>query len=240
MIRVFPLTVLEDLVEFLPWFIAASSLVVLASIVFKSFPPVKPKTMEETKPTPSRSTPSSVRSTVSASELEETKNELRTLRIERDIVSYALTRLFEAEAQGKITQEERDRLLSKYKDDMKRLEKDLEEKELVVNLHELEGMQSNLLEMFQKRFDEISNRIEEIRSELGIEMETIDEISPRTEEKEEETIPPESGPTVEAPPEDKIRKIREEVMRDLEKLEQMEVEEIPNELDRQDETEDSN
>jgi anti-anti-sigma regulatory factor len=232
--------ILQDLIDFLPWFIAACSLVVLASIVFKSFPPPTTRKIEELKPKPPpmSKTPVSMGSTISDLELDKTQNELKTLHVERDIVSYALTRLIEAEAQGRITEEEKNRLLLRYKEDMSRLERSIEEREMIVDLHELESMQSNLLGMFQKRFDDISSRIEEVRSELGLEAKATSEIiAEKVEEEMEET--PEPQVTVQAPAEDKIRRIREEVKRDLEKLEQMEVEEVYDELDRTDETEDS-
>ena len=232
--------ILQDLIDFLPWFIAACSLVVLASIVFKSFPPSTTRKIEElkSKSPPMSRTPVSMGSTISDLELDKTQNELKTLHVERDIVSYALTRLIEAEAQGRITEEEKNRLLLRYKEDMSTLERSIEEREMIVDLHELESMQSNLLGMFQKRFDDISSRIEEVRSELGLEAKATSEIiAEKVEEEMEET--PEPQVTVQAPAEDKIKRIREEVKRDLEKLEQMEVEEVYDELDRTDETEDS-
>lgn len=236
--------ILQDLIDFLPWFIAACSLVVLAFIVFKSFPPPtarrieEPKPKPKPKPSPRYKIPVSMGSTISDLKLERTQNELKTLHIERDIVSYALTRLIEAEAQGRITEDEKDRLLSKYKEDMSRLEKSVEEREMIVDLHELESMQSNLLGMFQKRFDDISSRIEEVRSELGLEAKATREIIAEKVEEEIEEKPPEPQMPVQAPAEDKIRKMKEEVKRDLEKLEQMEVEEVYDGLDRTDETED--
>ena len=232
--------ILQDLIDFLPWFIAVCSLVVLASIVFKSFPPSTTREIKELKPKPPSTSriPVSMGSTISDLELDKTQNELKTLHIERDIVSYALTRLIEAEAQGRITEEEKKRLLIRYKEDMSRLERSIEEREMIVNLHELESLQSNLLGMFQKRFDDISSRIEEVRSELGLEAKVTSEIiTEKVEEEIEET--PEPQMTLQTPAEDKIRRIREEVKRDLEKLEQMEVEEVYDELDRTDETEDS-
>jgi hypothetical protein len=226
---VLPLAIAQDLIDFLPWFVAASSLVALTFLIFRSFPP-RP-TVKPEKPRPIRHhIPASVGSSITDMELEKARNELKTLRLERDIASYALTKLFEAGAQGTISQEERDRLISKYREDMKRLERSIGERELVVSLHELENIQSNLLGMFQKRFDEISSRIEEIRSQLGIESkeppETLVESIP--EESEKKTI--ETAPKT--PVEDIIKEIREEVQRELEKMEQMEVEEANYELDR--------
>ena len=228
-----PLAIVQDLIDFLPWFVAACSLAALAFVIFRSFPPKMTGKIEKLRPSPRPNIPTSVESSITDLELDSAQNELRTLRIERDIVSYALTKLFEAGVQGRITQEERDRLISKYREDMKRLEKSIGERELVVSLHELENMQSNLLGMFQKRFDEISNRIEEIRSELGVEVKATPEtLAEKTAEEVMEKKTPESEIAPKSPVEDKIKEIREEVMRELEKMEQMEVEEANYELDR--------
>jgi len=229
---VLPLTIVQDLIDFLPWFVATCSLVALAFVIFKSFPQRTAGKLEKPRPSPRHNIPASVGSTITDIELENAQNELKTLRIERDIVSYALTKLFEAGAQGRIVQEERDRLISKYREDMKHLERSIDERELVVSLHELENMQSNLLGMFQKRFDEISNRIEEIRSELGVEVKAPPETVVEKIVEEVGEGPPEFGIAPKTPVEDKIKEIREEVMRELEKMEQMEVEEANYELDR--------
>lgn len=234
-------TILQDLVDFLPWFIAACSLVALAFIVFQSFPPTTTRRVGKPKPSLKSPVQTPLVNSISDSELERAQKELNTLSVERDIVSYALTTLFEAETQGKITDRERDRLISKYKEDMGQLEENIKEKELVVNLHKLEGMQTSLLEMFQERFDEVSSRIEEVRSELGVEVEPGQEIVvEKTEKKiEGEEDPLESDLTSKSTVEDKIREIQEEVVRELEKLKQMEAEVEYNELDQQDEAEGS-
>jgi len=249
------LIVIQDLIDFLPWFIATCSLIILAFIIFRSFPPSTAKREDKPKRTTISKIPRTLDSsgmTISDSELERARTELRTLLIERDIVSYALTRLFEAEAQGSITEEERERLLSKYREDMRRLEREVEEREMIVNLHELESMQSNLLEMFQRRFDDISSRIEEIRSELDLEARTGTteemraEFSPevnreiwveRTQQGEERRVSTATPP--ESPAEEKIRQIRREVMKDLERREQMEFEEVYDDLGQSDEKEGS-
>jgi len=237
---VLPLTIVQDLIDFLPWLVATCSLVALTFIIFKSFPQrMAGKPEKLLRPSPKHDIPASIGSTITDLELENAQNELKTLRIERDIVSYALTRLFEAGVQGRIAQEERDRLISKYREDMKRLEGNIDERELVVSLHELENMQSNLLGMFQKRFDEISNRIEEIRSELGVEVKAPPETVAEKTEEEAEERPLEFDIASKTPVEDKIKEIREEVMRELEKMEQMEVEEANYELDRPSETQGS-
>jgi len=233
-----PPLIVQDLVDLLPWFIAACSLVALAFVIFRSFPPKAVRGVEKLKPSPQPPIPASTGSTVSELELERAQNELKTLRIEMDIVSYALTKLFESEAQGKITEEERDRLLSKYKEDMRRLEKSIEEREMIVNLYKLESMQSSLLDMFHRRFDEISSRIEEVRSELGLKPKAAPEISVEKTRKEGGE-PQESSTASKTQVEEQIREIREKVMRELEKLEQIEVEETNNELDRQDEAKSS-
>jgi gas vesicle protein len=242
--RVLQVTTLQDLVDFLPWFVAACSLVALAFVVFQSFPPTTARRVKKPKPNLKFHTHTPSGNTISDLELERAQKELNTLLIERDIVSYALTTLFEAEAQGKITDRERDRLISKYKEDMRQLEKNIEEKESIVNLHKLESMQTNLLEIFQKRFDEVSSRIEEVRSELKLEIEpTLETVTekPREEVEEEKEEPDTTGSDTvsESPVEEKLKEIEEEVMKEIEKLRQMEAEEGYDELDRQIEEEGS-
>lgn len=54
---------------------------------------------------------------------------LRVINLEKEIVSYALTHLYEAEAEGKITKAERIRLVDKYKAEMQRLKEQMDESE---------------------------------------------------------------------------------------------------------------
>jgi hypothetical protein len=52
--------------------------------------------------------------TVTADDLEKSRREMRTLLLERDLLSGALTKVYEAENEGKITREEREMIAKRY------------------------------------------------------------------------------------------------------------------------------
>lgn len=101
-------------------------------------------------------------------EVKEAENILRTLNVEREIVSYALTRLYEAEVEGKINEDERVLLVNKYKNQLQRLEEQIKNKELIVNLFKLEETKEDLVKMFKDKFDEITKNIDNIQKNLKI------------------------------------------------------------------------
>ena len=176
--------------------------------------------------------------TVSPEEAAKAKEELRILDLEREILSDAIRRLYEAHAEGKITEEERDRLAQTYKERMMIVKEAISKDESLVALHELEVMQEDLIKLFSERFDEISAKIEELRSK--VEAKPIKEITipaakpAKTVEKEEKPEeaeekvrrkrkpPAKPSPRTEA--EKRIEEIRAEVEKVLERLGQMEIE----------------
>lgn len=168
---------------------------------------------------------------VPSSQVNQAKEELRILSLEKEIVGFALTRLYEAEADGKITKEDQVKLLDKYGTEMKQLDKQITTKEMIVKLYELEGTQSELIQLFNNRLDEINQEIKTIRGTLGLE--PMEETQPAEEEKpptpapvkeESEKKPPRkrSPPKTEA--EEKLEAIQDEVLKVLERLEQIETE----------------
>jgi len=177
--------------------------------------------------------------TVSPEEAAKAKEELRILDLEREILSDAIRRLYEAHAEGKITEEERDRLAQTYKERMMIVKEAISKDESLVALHELEAMQEDLIKLFSERFDEISAKIEELRSK--VEAKPIKEITiptakpAKTVEKEEkpekeaeEKAKRKRKPPAKPPPrteaEKRIEEIRAEVEKVLERLGQMEIE----------------
>jgi hypothetical protein len=159
------------------------------------------------------------------------QGELKTLDIEREIISYAIRRLYEAQAEGKLSEEERDRLASGYKEKMVTIKDAMARNESVVALHELESMQDDLIKLFNDRFDELGAKIEDLRTRL--EIKPIQEIpiptetapteeTPKKEKRKEGTPPTPTPKKTEA--EERIEKIKEEVEKVLEKLGQIEAE----------------
>jgi hypothetical protein len=181
--------------------------------------------------------------TVTTDEAKEAKEKLKTLDLEREILSFAIRRLYEAQAEGKINDEEREQISQHYKDRMLTIRDSITKNESVVALHELESMQDDLVKLFSERFDELGQKVEELRTRLEIKAAeeeetktpTIDVSMPELEEAEEpgkdkdkEKKKPRKKPAPAPAPktdaEKRIEEIRTEVEKVLERLGQMEVE----------------
>jgi hypothetical protein len=199
----------------------------------KSLKAPKPVELESS----SAALPFKISKSVQASDALHAKDELRILELEREILSDALRRLYEAHAEGKISEEERERLASAYKARMMAVKESIAKDETIVALHELESMQEDLMRLFSERFGELTSKVEELRSK--IEVKPIKEVkvqlptpSPAEEDIEEgeegekpkkRKKPPEK-PSPKSEAEKRIEEIRNEVEKVLNKLGQMEIE----------------
>ena len=96
------------------------------------------------------------------------KDELRILDLEREILGDSIRRLYEAQAEGKITESERDKLAVTYKNRMNVIKESIAKDETIVALHELEGMQEDLMQLFSERFGELTSKVEELRGRIDI------------------------------------------------------------------------
>jgi hypothetical protein len=208
--------------------------------------PEKKKTDLDPEYTP---LPFKVSKSVQTTMASDAKNELRILDLERDILGDALRRLYEAHAEGKITEQERDKLAVTYKNRMNLIKESITKDESIVALHELEGMQEDLMKLFSERFGELTSKVEELRGridvkpirEIPIKMPTQTPMQLETDEEEEEEEkpgvpasgeekpkkkrkPPEERPDQKTEAEKRIESIRSEVEKVLDKLGQMEIE----------------
>lgn len=166
------------------------------------------------------------------------KNELRILELEREILSDSIRRLYEAQAEGKITEEERERLGHTYKARMMVVKDSISKDESLVALNELETMQEDLMRMFSERFDELAGKIDELRSRVEVkpikeiaiplakihEPEEIEEKPSDEERAKRKRKPPQTKPSPRTEAEKRIEEIRAEVEKVLDRLGQMEVE----------------
>ena len=84
-------------------------------------------------------------------------------------MSDAIRRLYEAHAEGKISEEERDRLAGTYKTRMMTIRDSISKDEKVVALHELESMQEDLMKLFSERFGDLYTKVEDLRSKISVE-----------------------------------------------------------------------
>ena len=117
---------------------------------------------------PTSSLPQPIRKTVTSDLMNEAKDKLRLLDLEREILSYAIRRFYEASAEGKISEAERDRLALKYKMDLARINGEIERGESIVALNELERMQEELVNLFSERFNEMNKKIDDLKTRSGL------------------------------------------------------------------------
>jgi hypothetical protein len=181
--------------------------------------------------------PFKISKSVSRENASHAKDELRILDLEREILSDAVRRLYEAHAEGKITEEERETLAQTYKSRMMTVKDAIQKDESIVALHELEAMQEDLIKLFSERFDEISTKVEDLRTKVDVK--PVKEIAIPTvkeepaekpeeketaEEKEKKKRKPPAKPSPRTEAERRIEEIRSEVEKVLDRLGQMEVE----------------
>jgi hypothetical protein len=187
----------------------------------------------------------SIQTTVASS----AKDELRILDLEREILGDAIRRLYEANAEGKITEAEREKLAASYKMRMNTIKDSIAKDENILALHELEGMQEDLMRLFSERFGDLTHKVDELRTkidvrpirEIPIKLPTtptplMEELEEEAEEEEtpkeasEEKVkkkrkpPEEKSETQKTEAEKRIESIRSEVEKVLDKLGQMEIE----------------
>jgi hypothetical protein len=114
------------------------------------------------------SSPFRVSKSVQSTDAVHAKDELRTLDLEREILGEAIRRLYEAHAEGKITEQEREKLAISYKQRMLMVKESMAKDETIVALHELEGMQEDLMKLFSDRFGELTGKVDELRTRIDI------------------------------------------------------------------------
>ena len=159
---------------------------------------------------------------------------LKVLTLEREIIGTALTTIYESEIQGIITRDERDRLLDKYSADLKELESGISEHQRIVDIFDLESARKELLHSFRDKLSEVDKKLTDLRSG------TTPTLPPVAEVKRDQVMMPTEAPVPTAQPqvsmtgvevrdtktktEKKIEAIKEEVLKAMERLEEIESE----------------
>jgi len=182
--------------------------------------------------------------TVTADDLERSRREMRTLLLERDLLSAALTKVYEAENEGKITRDEREMIAKRYSTQIRDMESKLSDKELIVEVGELEGLRDELVTLFREKIQNIETRLDQAKERLPSVTQQQDKgidasIAPGARSKAAASVVATSssqssqGEDLEraverkAPKRDdtegerRVRAIRDEVMEALERLEQI-------------------
>jgi hypothetical protein len=100
---------------------------------------------------------------VPKTQLERTRRELKTLLLEKELVSVALTRLYKAEAAHEITREEREILAGRYRSELKGLDEKISKIDAFVEVGDLETLREQLLDLVSKKIEAIERRIDRTR-----------------------------------------------------------------------------
>ncbi len=175
--------------------------------------------------------PDILKKTITGTDLSRSRDRLRLANLERDIIGDALTKIYEAETRGQINETEKNQLLQRYKTDLKRVDGEIDTHKRTVDLYELESAKEDLLKSFQEKMLEIDLKISQIRPSISTVSETEPKL-PDPPKTETNPIPPTTNlpkerPTKEKPKnkaEERLETIREEVLKAMERLEQIETE----------------
>lgn len=174
-----------------------------------------------------------------SSDVDRAKSSIRTLTIQRELLSMVLKRLFEAEDEGEITREERVSLSKGYEEEMKQIAEDLKQSELIVTLNELETIRDDILKKFEETLSNTQSRIDTVLKELKIERKKEEEAPEEPQKRRKRPVRREEKPPEEAAEEEeveeaapskpksdveaKLEQLRMEVLKELEELEKLEL-----------------
>ena len=169
----------------------------------------------------------STMSTFTTTELEKSRREMRTIMVERDLLSSAMMKLYEAETEGRITREEREMISKRYSDQIRDLQSKLKDVELVVEVGELEGLRNDLLSLFEGKIQNIEARLEVARQRLGpaAPVPPKKEAAPKVEKETDlEKVVEKRAKSEMTESERRRKEIMDDVMGELARLEQIDIE----------------
>jgi hypothetical protein len=177
--------------------------------------------------------PDILKKTVTTNDISRARDRLRLASLERDIIGDALTKIYEAETRGQINETEKNQLLQRYKTDLKRVDGEIDTHSRTVDLYQLESAKEELLKSFHEKMLEIDLKINQIKPSISlIPQEKIIETAPQPKAEPAQPVPSTTLPVKERPvkekpknkAEERLEGIREEVLKAMERLEQIEAE----------------
>ncbi len=213
---------------------APFALLTMAILLFGKKKPLQEETPTRPRPDPFP-IPDIMRKSVTNTDATKARDRLRLAGLERDILGDAMTKIYEAEAKGVISEAEKNQLLQRYKNDLKRVDGELETHQKVVDLYELESAKEDLLKSFHEKMLEIDARISQIKpvanTPSSTEARTVHTSSSQAKTEPASPEPAQTNTNKERAKEkpknkaeEKLETIREEVLKAMERLEQIETE----------------
>jgi hypothetical protein len=169
-------------------------------------------------------------STIPPEEAKNARQELKTLLLEKDLLSNAITRVFELEAQGQVSKEERDILVKRYKDRLQEVDGKLDDIEIIIEVGELEHLRNELVTLITRKLDDVNKKLEKALVRLDAQkirspppaaqskVQSVKEAAVSKVEKRPQRL-------LESSVDRELKQYREEIMKALDKLEQIDLEE---------------
>ncbi|MBN2334475.1 hypothetical protein JXL21_02875 [Candidatus Bathyarchaeota archaeon] len=179
-------------------------------------------------------------------QVSEARSRIRTLTLQQEILTMVMKRLFEAEDNNEISRDERERLGKDYESEMNQVTEALNKAELIVSLNELEEIRTDIIKQFQETLANTQQKIDLIIGELNIEPPKPPEPEPdakpaprprrrptrrrpqpqgeEAEEEEEEEDGDEEPSRGRDTVEDRLNKLKEDVLKELDELDRLELE----------------
>jgi hypothetical protein len=156
-------------------------------------------------------------------EVESARRELRLLKMEKEYLSGALTRVYEAEVQGSITKDEMQFLSQKYRGELESIDDKLTKAEGVVEVADLENAREELLSLVNSKVAEIDARLKDLKVTVGTKLPPMEKVlEPLKEERKEK---PQEQKKEKAPVMDeKLKKVVDDISEAMAKLEQLDME----------------
>lgn len=180
-----------------------------------------------------------LRTITKGTQVSESKSKIRTLTLQQEVLGMVMKRLFEAEDEGEISKPERERLSKNYETELKQVNEDLTHAELIVSLNELEEIRTTIIQQFQETLNNTQEKIDLIIGELNIPQpepekpdpekptpkQRLKRRRPRPQTQDEETTDEEEGETGKRETvEDRLDKLKQDVLKELEELDRLELE----------------
>jgi len=161
------------------------------------------------------------------------RESLKVLKLERQILGSAVTTIYESHTSGVISEAERDGMLEKYKVDLKRLEKAIQENQQTVDLHDLEIERDEVVQGFKAKLAEIDAKLKDLKvgastvpgkpEQAERSGDTVSNGGSQHSNHDQQSKNKENEQGI-TDSEKRIEQIREEILKAMDRLEQIEAE----------------
>ena len=99
-------------------------------------------------------------------EIEKAKNVYKSLKLEKTLHVEALNRIYREEAEGKINSKEKELLIEKYQKELKNIENELNDSEIIIEAYELENLKDEIADLLSSKVKDIENKLDNLHKKL--------------------------------------------------------------------------